>query len=106
MIKLPSSTITRSSRSGFAQLLNLEPDLRVVAEFGSRRKPSPVARQRRAAVRVRHLHAGSIRAGLLRQLPAGLAVVMLSVHDSPASSSRPCRPAPRFFSPSAAARTN
>ena len=72
-------------RSGFAQLLNLEPDLKVVAEFGC--AADALAGLPGSGV---HLCVCDIsmpdQSGLdlLRQLPAGLAVVMLSVHDSPA----------------------
>ncbi|EOW3047615.1 transcriptional regulator UhpA [Escherichia coli] len=57
-------------RSGFAQLLGLEPDLQVVAEFGS-------GREALAGLPGRGLE-------LLSQLPKGMATIMLSVHDSPA----------------------
>ena len=66
-------------------MLNLEPDLRVVAEFGS--AADALAGLPGSGV---HLCVCDIsmpdQSGLdlLRQLPAGLAVVMLSVHDSPA----------------------
>lgn len=85
MIKIALIDDHQIVRSGFAQLLNLEPDLRVVAEFGS------------AADALAGLPGSGVQMcvcdismpdqsglDLLRQLPAGLAVVMLSVHDSPA----------------------
>ena len=85
MIKIALIDDHQIVRSGFAQLLNLEPDLRVVAEFGS------------AADALAGLPGSGVQLcvcdismpdqsglDLLRQLPAGLAVVMLSVHDSPA----------------------
>lgn len=85
MIKIALIDDHQIVRSGFAQLLNLEPDLRVIAEFGS------------AADALAGLPGSGVQLcvcdismpdqsglDLLRQLPAGLAVVMLSVHDSPA----------------------
>lgn len=85
MIKIALIDDHQIVRSGFAQLLNLEPDLRVVAEFGS------------AADALAGLPGSGVQLcvcdismpdqsglDLLRQLSAGLAVVMLSVHDSPA----------------------
>ena len=85
MIKIALIDDHQIVRSGFAQLLNLEPDLQVVAEFGS------------AADALAGLPGSGVQLcvcdismpdqsgrDLLRQLPAGLAVVMLSVHDSPA----------------------
>ena len=85
MIKIALIDDHQIVRSGFAQLLNLEPDLRVVAEFGN------------AADALAGLPGSGVQLcvcdismpdqsglDLLRQLPAGLAVVMLSVHDSPA----------------------
>ncbi|XNM48073.1 transcriptional regulator UhpA [Escherichia coli] len=71
-------------RSGFAQLLGLEPDLQVVAEFGSG------ARRWRAAGRGVQVCICDISMPdisgleLLSQLPKGMATIMLSVHDSPA----------------------
>ena len=47
-------------RSGFAQLLGLEPDLQVVAEFGSGRG---AAGARCAGVYLRYLHARYLRSG-------------------------------------------
>lgn len=45
-------------RSGFAQLLGLEPDLQVVAEFGSGREAlAGAAGARCAGVYLRYLHA-------------------------------------------------
>ncbi|EER7946292.1 transcriptional regulator UhpA [Escherichia coli] len=81
-------------RSGFAQLLGLEPDLQVVAEFGS-------GREALAGLPGREALAGLPGRGvqvcicdismpdisgleLLSQLPKGMATIMLSVHDSPA----------------------
>ena len=85
MIKIALIDDHQIVRSGFAQLLNLEPDLKVVAEFGC------------AADALAGLPGSGVQLcvcdismpdqsglDLLRQLPAGLAVVMLSVHDSPA----------------------
>ena len=85
MIKIALIDDHQIVRSGFAQLLNLEPDLRVVAEFGS------------AAEALAGLPGSGVQLcvcdismpdqsglDLLKRLPSGLAVVMLSVHDSPA----------------------
>ena len=85
MIKIAHIDDHQIVRSGLAQLLNLEPDLKVVAEFGC------------AADALAGLPGSGVQLcvcdismpdqsglDLLRQLPAGLAVVMLSVHDSPA----------------------
>lgn len=51
-------------RSGFAQLLGLEPDLQVVAEFGSgARGAGGAAGARCAGVYLRYLHARYLRSG-------------------------------------------
>ena len=106
MIKIALIDDHQIVRSGFAQLLNLEPDLRVVAEFGS------------AADALAGLPGSGVQLcvcdismpdqsglDLLRQLPAGLAVVMLSVHDSPALIEQALQAGAKgFLSPSAAAR--
>ncbi|MFG0888258.1 transcriptional regulator UhpA [Vibrio sp. CJQ_6] len=72
-------------RSGFAQLLNLESDIQIVGEYGS------VAEARR---RLPGCHADVVildismpdESGLtlMAEIPSAIAVVMLSVHDSPA----------------------
>ena len=49
-------------RSGFAQLLNLEPDFRVVAEFGSGREALAGLPGAGAGLYLRYLNAGSLRA--------------------------------------------
>lgn len=49
-------------RSGFAQLLGLEADFQVVAEFGSARSAGGAARPRRAGLYLRYLDAGYLRA--------------------------------------------
>ncbi|HDH7636994.1 TPA: transcriptional regulator UhpA [Escherichia coli] len=90
-------------RSGFAQLLGLEPDLQVVAEFGSGREALAglPGREALAGLPGREALAGLPGRGvqvcicdismpdisgleLLSQLPKGMATIMLSVHDSPA----------------------
>lgn len=72
-------------RSGFATLLNLESDLQVVAEFGSAKEALNGLFGRRVDVCICDISMPD-QSGLelLKQLPKGLAVVMLSVHDSPA----------------------
>ncbi|EKO3983825.1 transcriptional regulator UhpA [Vibrio fluvialis] len=72
-------------RSGFAQLLNLESDIQIVGEYGS------VAEARRY---LPGCHADVVildismpdESGLtlMAEIPSAIAVVMLSVHDSPA----------------------
>ena len=82
MIKIALIDDHQIVRSGFAQLLNLEPDLRVVAEFGS------------AADALAGLPGSGVQLcvcdismpdqsglDLLRQLPAGLAVVMADIAE-------------------------
>ncbi len=71
-------------RSGFAQLLGLEADFQVVAEFGSGREA--LRGYRGAACRsVSAISMPDISGlELLSQLPKGMATIMLSVHDSPA----------------------
>jgi DNA-binding NarL/FixJ family response regulator len=50
-------------RSGFAQLLNLEPDFQVVAEFGSGREALAGLPGAGSGLYLRYLNAGSLRAG-------------------------------------------
>lgn len=50
-------------RSGFAQLLGLEPDLQVVAEFGLGREALAGLPGRGAGVYLRYLHARYLRSG-------------------------------------------
>ena len=85
MIKIALIDDHQIVRSGFAQLLNLEPDLRVVAEFGSAADALAGLPGCGARVCVCDISMPD-QSGLelLTQLPSGLAVVMLSVHDSPA----------------------
>ena len=85
MIKIALIDDHQIVRSGFAQLLNLEPDLKVVAEFGSAADALAGLPGSGARVCVCDISMPD-QSGLelLKQLPSGLAVVMLSVHDSPA----------------------
>lgn len=85
MIKIALIDDHQIVRSGFAQLLNLEPDLQVVAEFGSASDALAGLPGSGARVCVCDISMPD-QSGLdlLKQLPSGLAVVMLSVHDSPA----------------------
>lgn len=50
-------------RSGFAQLLGLEPDLQVAAEFAGARGVGGAAGARCAGVYLRYLHARYLRSG-------------------------------------------
>ncbi len=85
MIKIALIDDHQIVQSGFAQLLNLEPDLQVVAEFGSASDALAGLPGSGARVCVCDISMPD-QSGLdlLKQLPSGLAVVMLSVHDSPA----------------------
>ncbi|EKC2612033.1 response regulator [Salmonella enterica] len=72
-------------RSGFAQLLGMEPDLQVVAEFGSGREALAGLPGRGVQVCICDISMPDISGlELLSQLPKGMATIMLSVHDSPA----------------------
>ena len=72
-------------RSGFAQLLNLEPDFQVVAEFGSGREALAGLPGRGVQVCICDISMPDLSGlELLSQLPKGMAIIMLSVHDSPA----------------------
>ena len=77
-------------RSGFAQLLGLEPDLQVVAEFGSGQEALAGLPGRGVQVCICDISMPDISGlELLSQLPKGMATIMLSVHDSPALVSQP-----------------
>ncbi|MRE77757.1 response regulator, partial [Escherichia coli] len=72
-------------RSGFAQLLSLEPDFQVVAEFGSGREALAGLPGRGVQVCICDISMPDLSGlELLSQLPKGMATIMLSVHDSPA----------------------
>ncbi|ATO31534.1 Transcriptional regulatory protein UhpA [Dickeya dianthicola] len=72
-------------RSGFAQLLGLEPDMQVVGEFGSGREALAGLPGRGTQVCICDISMPDLSGlELLSQLPKGMAVIMLSVHDSPA----------------------
>lgn len=72
-------------RSGFAQLLGLEADFQVVAEFGSGREALAGLPGRGVQVCICDISMPDISGlELLSQLPKGMATIMLSVHDSPA----------------------
>lgn len=72
-------------RSGFAQLLGLETDFQVVAEFGSGREALAGLPGRGVQVCICDISMPDISGlALLSQLPKGMATIMLSVHDSPA----------------------
>ncbi len=66
-------------RSGFAQLLGLEPDLQVVAEFGSGREALAELPGRGVQVCICDISMPDISGlELLSQLPKGMATIMLS----------------------------
>lgn len=72
-------------RSGFAQLLGLEADFQVVAEFGCGREALAGLPGRGVQVCICDISMPDISGlELLSQLPKGMATIMLSVHDSPA----------------------
>ena len=72
-------------RSGFAQLLGLEADFQVVAEFGSAREALTGLPGRGVQVCICDISMPDMSGlELLSQLPKGMATIMLSVHDSPA----------------------
>jgi len=72
-------------RSGFAQLLGLEADFQVVAEFGSGREALAGLPGHGVQVCICDISMPDISGlELLSQLPKGMAIIMLSVHDSPA----------------------
>lgn len=72
-------------RSGFAQLLSLEPNFEVVAEFGSGSEALSGLPGRNVQVCICDISMPDISGlELLTQLPKGMSVIMLSVHDSPA----------------------
>lgn len=95
-------------RSGFAQLLGLEPDLQVVAEFGSGREALAGLPGRGVQVCICDISMPDISGlELLSQLPKGMATIMLSVHDSPALvEARRLTRGRAAFSPNAVARMN
>ncbi len=71
-------------RSGFAQLLGLEPDLKVVGQFASGQEALQGLPGSGAQVCICDISMPDISGlELLSLLPRGLAVIMLSVHDSP-----------------------
>ncbi|MCA5920727.1 transcriptional regulator UhpA [Pectobacterium brasiliense] len=71
-------------RSGFAQLLGLEPDIQVVAEFSSAHEALAGLPGRGVQVCICDISMPEMSGlELLGKLPKGMAVIMLSVHDSP-----------------------
>lgn len=94
-------------RSGFAQLLGLEPDLQVVAEFGSGREALAGLPGRGVQVCICDISMPDISGlELLSQLPKGMATIMLSVHDSPALVEQALNAGARGFLSNAVARMN
>ncbi len=72
-------------RSGFAQLLSLEPDMKVVGEFSSAaeaRVGLPSCQPNVVILDISMADESGLT--LLNEIPSGIACVMLSVHDSPA----------------------
>ncbi|MEZ8100245.1 transcriptional regulator UhpA [Vibrio bivalvicida] len=72
-------------RSGFAQLLSLETDMKVVGEFSSvaeARNGLPVCKPNVVILDISMADESGLT--LLSEIPSGIACVMLSVHDSPA----------------------
>ena len=94
-------------RSGFAQLLGLEADFQVVAEFGCGREALAGLPGRGVQVCICDISMPDISGlALLSQLPKGMATIMLSVHDSPALVEQALNAGARGFLSNAAARTN
>jgi two-component system uhpT operon response regulator UhpA len=94
-------------RSGFAQLLNLEPDFQVVAEFGSGREALAGLPGRGVQVCICDISMPDLSGlELLTQLPKGMATIMLSVHDSPALVEQALNAGRADSFPNAVARTN
>ncbi|OAJ92588.1 transcriptional regulator UhpA [Vibrio bivalvicida] len=72
-------------RSGFAQLLSLETDMKVVGEFSSvaeARNGLPACKPNVVILDISMADESGLT--LLSEIPSGIACVMLSVHDSPA----------------------
>ncbi|MDX7988112.1 transcriptional regulator UhpA [Xenorhabdus sp. 12] len=70
-------------RSGFAQLLNLEPDIEVVGEFGSCAEARQGLPGSGATVCILDISMKDESGlSLLQDLPSGITCIMLSVHDS------------------------
>ncbi len=94
-------------RSGFAQLLGLEADFQVVAEFGSGREALTGLPGRGVQVCICDISMPDISGlELLSQLPKGMATIMLSVHDSPALIEQALKPARAASCRNAAAPMN
>ncbi|WP_338885575.1 transcriptional regulator UhpA [Xenorhabdus sp. TH1] len=70
-------------RSGFAQLLNLEPDIEVVGEFSSCAEARQGLPGSSATVCILDISMKDESGlSLLKDLPSGISCIMLSVHDS------------------------
>ncbi len=72
-------------RSGFAQLINLEPDIKVISEYSSAREARlglPGSGVDVCIIDISMPDESGL--SLLKNLPSGIASIMLSVHDSPA----------------------
>lgn len=94
-------------RSGFAQLLGLEPDLQVVAEFGSGREALAGLPGRGVQVCICDISMPDISGlELLSQLPKGMATIMLSFTTVLRWLSRRLTRGHAAFFPNAVARMN
>ncbi|MFM2481946.1 transcriptional regulator UhpA [Celerinatantimonas sp. YJH-8] len=72
-------------RSGFAQLINLEPDIEVIEEYSSAaeaRRGLPGSQTQVCIIDISMPDESGL--SLLKNIPAGILCIMLSVHDSPA----------------------
>lgn len=92
-------------RSGFVQLLSLEADIQVVGEFSSAAQARAGLPGLEAEICICDI---SMPDGsgldLLADIPSGIRVVMLSMHDNPALVEMALIAAPAASSPSAASR--
>lgn len=72
-------------RSGFAQLLSLEDDIQVVGEFSSAKQARVGLPSLQANICICDISMPDESGlDLLKDLPSGMGVIMLSMHDSPA----------------------
>jgi len=70
-------------RSGFAQLLSLEEDIKIVGQYGSAKEARAMLPGSKAQVCILDISMpDESGVSLLKSLPTGIACIMLSVHDS------------------------